>query len=116
MSEKLSTDELIWNIEYWQGKKNDPYNILTFEQSKEQILRLIEERADLLIVDLDPRAGQGKLLIDIKPSEEFIEEKAREFVNGFLQKGRRLGDINHTEYFIRNLFKEAKEEKNARKR
>lgn len=42
-----------------------------------------------------------------EPSGEKIEEKAREFVAGFLKKGRRLGDINYTEDFIRNLYQEA---------
>lgn len=43
MSKEHTQDELLWNIEYWRGKKSVPYNILTLEESKKKIEQIIKE-------------------------------------------------------------------------
>jgi len=75
---KLKKKELLWNLDHWAGMRKIPYDILTEQQSAEQIREIVELHFsnDWQQVKKD----LGKFMQRQKPgvTEEWIEEIMKE--------------------------------------
>jgi len=83
---KLKREELLWNLDYWAGKKKVPYDILTERQSAGQIKELIQKP---------------------EVTEEWIEERVEKVISYVFTQEREQGKIwlrNYFKDFIRSLL------------
>jgi len=65
----INKEEALWNLDYWSGKKEAPYDILTEQQSAEQIKNLIcskitTAQIEKCLIALDNEADVGLMGMD----------------------------------------------------